>query len=223
MILIFDLDDTLYSEIEYVKSGFLTVSNYLGKNYKLDEQDIYQQMLEVLNDRGRGSVFNEVLTKYKINNTKNVKKCISIYRSHNPIISLYSEAEKCLLDLNSYKKYLVTDGNIYVQRNKIKALNIKQFFIKTIPTYQYGQSFSKPSTGCFEKILKWEKCTPDNLIYIGDNPNKDFVNIKKMGLKTIRVLTGGFKNVKMSSEYEAEFTLNNLNELTLSFIKSLKK
>ena len=37
MILVFDLDDTLYSEITYVKSGLKEVSIFLNKDFELDK------------------------------------------------------------------------------------------------------------------------------------------------------------------------------------------
>jgi len=222
MILIFDLDDTLYPELEYVKSGLFAVSKHFSLKFKLDQISIYNEMIIDLLDNGRGLIFNNFLIKNDIYTKKNLYKCISIYRKHNPKINLYPEAVNCLNELKDYIKYLITDGNIIVQRQKIKALNIKNNFKKTIPTYQYGLKYSKPSTLCFEKIMNWEKCDPSNMIYIGDNPNKDFVNIKKLGIKTIRVLTGNYKNLKLSKNFEAEITIRNLNFLTTKLIQQIK-
>ena len=70
--------------------------------------------------------------------------------------------------------------------------------------------------------MNWEKCDPSNMIYIGDNPNKDFVNIKKLGIKTVRVLTGNYKNLKLSKKFEAEITIRNLNFLTIKLIQQIQ-
>ena len=86
----------------------------------------------------------------------------------------------CLNRFKSFDKYIITDGNITAQRNKIKSLGLKTQFKKIIPTYQYGISHSKPSILCFNMIMKIEKCEPSEMVYIGDNPHKDFVNIKKI-------------------------------------------
>ena len=222
MILIFDLDDTLYSELEYVKSGLTEVSKHLSSEFKIDPASIYNDMFNDLVNNGRGLVFNNILNKHRTFTIKNLYKCISVYRSHNPKINLYPEAVDCLEELKDFNKYIVTDGNIIVQRKKIAALNIKKTFKKTIPTYQYGLNYSKPSTLCFEKIMNWEKCDASNMIYIGDNPKKDFVNIKRLGIKTIRVLTGGYKNLKLSQKFEAEITIKTLGELTIKLIEKIQ-
>ena len=72
---------------------------------------------------------------------------------------------------------------------------------------------SKPSTYCFEKIAKLEKVEYKDIVYIGDNPNKDFVNIKKLGFRTIRVLKGMFSNLNKETKFEAELNILSLVEL----------
>jgi putative hydrolase of the HAD superfamily len=58
-------------------------------------------------------------------------------------------------------------------------------------------------------VLLWSK----DIVYIGDNPNKDFVNIKKLGFRTIRVLKGMFSNSNKETKFEAELNILSLVEL----------
>lgn len=223
MIIVTDLDDTLYPEIEFVYSGFQAVSSYLSNVFGIDPKTSYQIMLDELAANGRGKVFDSVLKANNIDTLANRKKCLSIYRSHRPKLMLYPEAERFLSRFSDRRKYLVTDGNIRVQRNKINALGLHKHFIKTIPTYQYGIQYSKPSTFCFEKILNWEgKKAPNQLVYIGDNPKKDFVSLNKIGAKTIRVLTGEFQSMQVNQEFDAQYTVNNLDEITEEFIQKIE-
>ncbi len=222
MIIVTDLDDTLYPEIEFVYSGFREVSMYLSQTFGIDPNESFRVMLDELKSNGRGKVFDSVLERHHINTPSNRKKCLSVYRSHKPDLKLYPEAERFLSRFSAHRKYLVTDGNILVQRNKIRALGLQSHFVKTIPTYQYGIQYSKPSTFCFEKILSWEgQKSPSELVYIGDNPKKDFVSLNKMGAKTIRVLTGEFGSFKASSGFDAQHTFNTLDEITEEFISKI--
>lgn len=223
MILAFDLDDTLYEEITYVHSGFQAVSKYLVSNgiVNINQQKLYDRFIEELNSNGRGKVFNVVLDSLDIKQKKVVNQCLSVYRLHNPKIKLSKSAIECLNRFEKFKKYLVTDGNKIVQQKKIDALKLNKFFEKTYRTYQYGIKYSKPSTYCFELILKREKCLPYELVYIGDNPNKDFVNLKKMGVKTIRINQGMFKDFFKEKKYEADIMLDSLDELTLDLIRKI--
>lgn len=222
MILVFDLDDTLYDEFSYVKSSFKAVASYLSGKLKVNEDKIYIELMEILAKEGRGKIFNIYLEKYGLFSKKEVLSCLHVYRSNYPEIELYSEAKRCLIRFKNYPKYLVTDGNKRVQTTKIKALNLTPVFKRTLPTHNFGVRRAKPSTYVFHKILNWEKANPSDLVYIGDNPSKDFVNLKKEGFHTIRVLTGLYKNVRLSEQYEAENTISSLDELTIDFVNRLQ-
>jgi putative hydrolase of the HAD superfamily len=221
MILVFDLDDTLYPEITYVKSGLKEVSLFLNKNFGIDDISAYSEMYSFLQTHGRGKVFNNILKINQIYTKKNLNKCISVYRKHNPEINLYKDAEKCIKRFKNFKKYIVTDGNIIAQRKKIKSLDLHDSFEKIIPTYQYGLSYSKPSVNCFQMILKYENSKPENMIYIGDNPHKDFINVKKIGIKTIRILRGSFKDIYLDNEHEADYSFKNLHGITQKMIGNI--
>ena len=221
MIIVFDLDDTLYEEITYVRSGFKAVADYLSKTYGVEESEkIYTEFVQALEEQGRGKIFDVVLSKYRLSNKTLIKKCLSVYRQHNPKICLSIAGKACLERFKDYTKYLVTDGNKVVQTKKIKALKIYKYFRNIIPTHNYGVKYSKPSTYCFHKILQWERANPNDLIYIGDNPKKDFVNLKKDGFRTVRVMTGEHKDVEAQFKHKADYQINSLDELS---IKTLKK
>ena len=96
MILVFDLDDTLYEEIEFVKSGFKAVADYLHKNYSINKEKAFSIMLQELEENGRGKIFNTVLKHFNVFSLKEVKKCLTIYRLHKPVIQLSSSGEQCL-------------------------------------------------------------------------------------------------------------------------------
>ena len=213
MTLVFDLDDTLYSEITFVKSGFKEVSNLLYQKHGIPQNESYTDMQKLLRKVGRGTIFDVLLRKNKLLNKTNLNACISVYRLHKPKIKLYKSAKRCLSNFKNTPKYIVTDGNKIVQRNKVKALNLDRIMKRIFITHQYGIKHAKPSTFCFEKILYTQKESYKNIYYIGDNPHKDFINIKKIGYKTIRVLTGNYKNLTLDSKYEADMVIKSLDQL----------
>ncbi len=221
MVLVFDLDDTLYDESSYVRSGFQFVAEYLEQTYQIPASASYQLMLEKLKS-GRGRIFDDLLLQFGIINKKLVKKCVSIYRRHQPEISLYPEADDCLHRLQHYPQYIVTDGNKVVQANKIKALKLEHRFKFCYITHRYGIKNAKPSPYCFQKICEREKVTPKEVVYIADNPYKDFVGIKPLGFKTVRVMKGQYKAIELPEEFEASYRLDSLQELTEDFVLMLR-
>ena len=220
MIIVFDLDEVLYDEKTYVISGFRAVSEFLEKDEAIPKKIIFEYLKRRLKN-GRERIFNDLLDNFRIYSQKNLEKCISVYRTHTPKIKLYSDAKDCLKRLKNYPLYIVTDGNKMVQKNKIKALNLENHVKKTILTSNYGLRNSKPSTFCFQKICDMEKTSPTNLVYIGDDPHKDFVGLKREGFKTIRLFKGRFKNERLSKEFEADYKIKSLKEINEKFIKKI--
>ena len=220
MIIVFDLDEVLYDEKTYVISGFRDVSEFLEKDEAIPKKIIFEYLKRRLKN-GRERIFNDLLDNFRIYSQKNLEKCISVYRTHTPKIKLYSDAKDCLKRLKNYPLYIVTDGNKIVQKNKIKALNLENHIKKIILTSNYGSRNSKPSTFCFQKICDMEKTSPTNLVYIGDDPHKDFVGLKREGFKTIRLFKGRFKNERLSKEFEADYKIKSLKEINEEFIKKI--
>lgn len=220
MIIVFDLDDTLYDEMTFVQSGFRAVGLYLHKTYGINLQEAEISLNKILLENGRGNVFDLVLKQFGFYSKRNVSNCLSVYRGHIPKISLSNDVLETLENLSDFKKYIVTDGNKLVQRSKIKALGLDRYVEKSYVTHQYGLASSKPSIHCFELIKSDNNCEWSDLCYIGDNPTKDFVNLKPLGVKTIRILTKNKLYRNVSPDYEAEIIIDTISELNSIFKKT---
>lgn len=219
MILVFDLDDTLYDETSFVVRGFHAVAGFLEKTHSIPVRESVLFMEDRLRQDGRGAIFDDLLNRYDLYSRQNVMKCISVYRYHRPDIRLYSEADLCLERFKEYPLYIVTDGNKIVQKNKLIALNLYERVRFCFLTHRYGIKHAKPSPYCFFAICRRERVKPSDVLYVGDNPQKDFVGIKPEGFRTVRVLKGQHKNVMKPDAYEAEYRLESLEGLTTSFIR----
>lgn len=212
MTLVFDLDDTLYLESQFVQSGFRAVADELQYKHGWNHSVLMSEMNNTLRLEGRGKIFNILLASRGALTKKAARECIYTYRNHKPNITLGHEA-KTFLENWAHNLYLVTDGHKFVQHRKIEALGLQQYFTKIYITHRYGIRYAKPSTYCFEQIARLERCTIDKLIYVGDNPAKDFVGLNRLGATTVRVLTGAHANVRARPGYDARFHIETLAEL----------
>ena len=180
--IIFDLDDTLYSEEEYVKSGFRAVANKYGN------PDIGDALIQLYSDDPRN-----VFQRFGFSEEQ-CKECIKIYRTHMPDISL-SDNVKCTLEslkANCYKLGIITDGRPISQWNKIIALNVRQYMDQIIVTDELGgEKYRKPSLIAFETMKSRLKTDFQHMVYVGDNPRKDFYVGSKYPILTIQVLKKG--------------------------------
>ncbi|MDI3546986.1 MAG: putative hydrolase of the superfamily [Halanaerobiales bacterium] len=214
--LIFDLDDTLYYELEYVKSGFRAVSNYISARYDLSAKDFYNKLLTVLDEEGRGKTFDLTLAHFGLPGAE-VERMVNIYRKHKPDnLRLYPDVERVFAGLKgNYKLGLITDGNFTVQWNKIKELGLNKLIEEIIVTDDYGVDRRKPSSFAYLKLLERFNVNPEEAVYIGDNPEKDFITARRLGMKTIRIIRekGMYIDKRLSPEYEADYEINFFSEL----------
>lgn len=220
MVIVFDLDDTLYEELSFVRSGFDAVADYLVPILNLPKNEMIKGLQAELRIQ-REQVFDRFLLKRGIKSQRLVQCCVRVYRSHEPSLTLFPEATACLARLNQYPIYIVTDGNHLVQRKKVLALKLDKWVRYCFYTHAHGLDHRKPSPYCFEKICHLEQVSPSSVVYIADNPHKDFIGIKPLGFQTIRVLTGPYRHDKVSKVYDADFTILNLDKLNASFIQEL--
>lgn len=213
MILIFDLDDTLYDERGYVESGLAAVAGMGEAEFGWDRHESLATMIAILDRDGRGAIFDRWLAGHGRSGRRLVEKCVHAYRYHRPDIALEPSTRSLLEGLSRHPLYLVTDGHKVVQQRKVEALAIAPLFRRMFITHQYGLRHAKPSTYCFERIREIEGCEWGEMAYVGDNPAKDFVNLNKLGVHTIRVLTGVHRHAVALPGYDAGVTIENLAEL----------
>ena len=175
---IFDLDDTLYSEKDYVRSGYVAVSKAFPtvENMELRLWEAFEKKLPAID-----CVFTEEgLCEYKA-------QALAIYRAHTPDIVLYGGVEELLRRLSGSKKMgLITDGRPEGQRAKISALNIEQYFDKIIITDELGGAqFRKPNKLAFVMMQNALNIPFGRMVYIGDNLNKDFIAPQAFGMQVV--------------------------------------
>lgn len=214
--IIFDLDDTLYQEMQFVRAGFRRVASYISQKYNLNQKKAYGALLKALKERGRGKVFDIALETLGLpNKKKTVLKMVSMYRYQDSKLVLYSEAREVLLNLKDkqYRLGLITDGNARVQRHKVELLGLEYFFDCMIFSREYGIKNEKPSLMIFKKCLHKLRVEPGESILVGDNLYKDFISAKKLGICTLRVMRGQFKDVVLNKEYEADYRVNSLKKI----------
>jgi putative hydrolase of the HAD superfamily len=220
-VLVFDLDDTLYPELTYVHSGFRAVAAMLAERTGTDANTLVREMLMTEATQGRGKVFNEVLRTHGCLSAGMVHACLHTYRQHKPTLHLHPDAERCLTRFADWPLYLVTDGHKGVQARKVAALGLFERMRHAYITNRYGAHRAKPSPYCFEQICRREQVPPAQVLYVGDNPSKDFVGIRPLGFRTVRIRRGNYAHLPHAASHAAEHEIDSLDELTEDFVTTL--
>lgn len=113
---------------------------------------------------------------------------LNVYRYHQPSIHLYDGVAEMLKELRNrgYKIGIITDGRPDGQNNKITALGLKALVDDIIITDELGgPQFRKPCDISFRILQSRWKLSPSEIVYVGDNPTKDFQAPRQLGMKSI--------------------------------------
>lgn len=200
--IIFDLDDTLVLEIDFLKSAYKYIASQLGN------ENLYEIMINKY--KQKVNVFEYLSNVYNVD----LKVFLEQYRNHIPNINLIEGASE-VLDFCKNKNYkigLISDGRSVSQRNKLKALKIEKLFEEIIISEEFGSE--KPNENNYLTFMKYDDY---EYVYIADNTNKDFVTPNKLGWKTICLKDCGnnihSQNFSLPPSYLPQITINNLSEL----------
>ncbi|MCR4695994.1 MAG: HAD-IA family hydrolase [Lachnospiraceae bacterium] len=216
---IFDLDDTLYDEEQYVSSAISDVCRYISNKHNIEYDALFDYCMHSIQVDGRGNTFNKLCDEFSI--TEDIKQLVDIYKSCNPILNLYDDADEVIkyLKENNKKIGIITDGNAKVQNSKVRALGLYELADSVILTGNLrdgDKAITKPDERVYKACLDELNVPTVEAVYVGDNPLKDFVGAKKIGMKTVRIIRnkGMFMNeIAPSNGYEADITIRSLREL----------
>jgi putative hydrolase of the HAD superfamily len=187
--IVFDLDDTLYSERQFAISGFKACERWLIENHGVG--DVAVEMTRLLDEGHMRALFVRVLEGRLPGATaEQLEAFIDIYRLHDPDIALYPDAAWALDHFGSKGKIgLITDGQQEVQSSKVRALDIGHRFHHIVYTGALGgKAFSKPHPASYERVEKAMGRDGGPFVYIGDNPAKDFLTPNQRGWISIQVV-----------------------------------
>ena len=210
LVVCFDLDDTLYKEIDYLKSAYQEISEAVGHSEAVPQMmDWYYK---------KKNVFAELINDYNL--SVSISDLLIMYRNHYPNISLDAGVKEFLEELKEYgaKLGLITDGRSVSQRNKIKALGLEGFFDVEIISEEFGSE--KPDSRNYQAVMD---AFPDRkyFVYVGDNPAKDFIAPNQLGWDTFCLKTDGRnihgQNFSVAKEYLPRHVINTLVDVFKMF------
>ncbi len=179
-IIVFDLDDTLYNEIEFLKSAYWEIAQQMErKNWR----SLYAYMISMY--KNNKDAFEYLSNRYNISKTI----LLATYREHQPSISLFPSALQTLkrIKKNGGNIGIITDGRKITQTNKIKALGLFPLVDHVVISEEIGTE--KPHQNNYNAME--ELFGQGSYYYIADNVKKDFISPNAMGWKTIGLIDNG--------------------------------
>lgn len=181
---VFDLDDTLYAERDYVLSAFTSISRSIAARFDIEDP---KRRLRKLWDEGTANPIAVLWNELQLPEDLRAE-FIETMRAHPPSITLRPDAASLIERLRraGLPYAIVTDGRSVTQRAKIAALGCLDAAYISI-SEEVGLAKTDP-----ERFVDVERrLGPGKFVYIGDNPAKDFVAPNQRGWLTAMLSGSG--------------------------------
>jgi putative hydrolase of the HAD superfamily len=207
---VFDIDDTLYLERDYVASGFRAVGQWAA--HWLGIANFAEVSNSIFDSGVRSRIFDQAAESFGLEpSSALIQSMVEIYRTHTPQISLAPDAVNALPAITRrWPVAVLTDGPPASQSAKAQALGVTEFANPIVLTGCLGTGFGKPHPKGFEQIQK--AVAASRFIYIADNPHKDFAGPHSLGWGTVRVRrSGGLHSAAESIQHPPDFEVPDLS------------
>lgn len=162
---IFDFDNTLYAEKEYLFAAYQQIEN------ELNVSGVADFLKKEFNTKGREKLFNKLILKFSLSEPE-IEKCLRVLRTiqlSSPL-HLTPGISTLLHTLRAQNKTLalLTNGNVQQQKNKLQQteIDLYQCFDEVV----FAQEIApKPSAESVNYILKKTALPATAAILIGDS------------------------------------------------------
>ncbi len=185
---VLDVDDTLYLERTYVRSGFRAVGQWA--RHELGVDGVAETAWALFVDGVRRTTLTDALEACGAPTDPGVRdRAVQVYRDHEPDIELLPDARALLAAVRHAPIGVITDGPQNSQRAKCDALGLSGVADVLLVTSDHGRS--KPDPWCYEYVERELGLAGPDCLYVADNPAKDFSGARAQGWCTLRVRRTG--------------------------------
>lgn len=223
---VFDLDDTLYPEREYVLSGFRAVAQWAEQELAVGFEQGYAGLHGLFEQGARGDTFNRWAAMHGCDPATLAPECVRVYREHQPALTPFEGVPELLAALRAhYRLGLLSDGYLEVQRRKLAGLQLAEYFDAVVFSDEFGRAAWKPSPQPFVALAQRLSLPAAAAVYVADNPAKDFLGARRAGMASIwlRRPAGEYTQLTPASPQHApDITVSTLAELEHVLLEAVR-
>lgn len=211
---LFDLDNTL---IDFMKmkreASQAAIEAMLAAGVKLNKEEATQTLYQLYDQHGieHQQIFQEFLLKtQKTIDYKILAAGIVAYRKTKSVFAeAYPGVMNTLLKLKQkgLKLAIVSDAPILQAWTRLTEMRIQDFFDAVITFDDTGER--KPSVQPFKKAIEQLQVKPEEVLHVGDWPERDITGAKAAGIKTAFAKYGTTRPATVKADYE----LNKIEDL----------
>ncbi len=193
---LFDLDDTLFAQSTWLEGAWQKVAN-AAEPLGVPVAELRRALTEIAAEgTAKGGIIDRALIEVDRPHVA-IAPLVEAFRSHEPTaLPTYPGAADLLGNLQGRVALgLITDGDPRIQRSKLQAVGLAGYFDVVVFSDELGREFRKPHAAPFHLALERLGVEAGAAAYVGDNPVKDVAGARSVGMTTVRVRTGEYRDV----------------------------
>lgn len=183
-LIVFDLDNTLYCETDYLFAAYHRIAEMSATNSQ-ETETYYNYLCTSFVQKGREGLFQRFKEHYAV--PLSISQMLSVLRNTECPLTLYQTKQQLIKHLLELGKNvaILTNGNNVQQHQKVTNLQIEKLFPQIMVVYA-SEIDSKPSPVALQQLMKKNNVTSSETLYIGDdeidyetalNAGVDFANV----------------------------------------------
>jgi putative hydrolase of the HAD superfamily len=212
---IFDLDNTLTDFMRMKRVSIkAAIEEMIDAGLKMSAEDATRKLFDIYDREGIEDqrVFDRFLEEElgEIDPMIHTAAIIGYRRGREYTLVLYPHVRKTLLELakRGLKLVILSDAPRYQAWSRLCYLNLPHFFDHVI-TYEDTQ-VRKPDPAPFNRAIELLDIHPDEVIMIGDWPERDMVGAHGVGIRTVYARYGDTSGATHSG---ADYEIDDISEL----------
>lgn len=184
--LIFDMDETLYPERQFIRSGFRAVAAEIERRFNVPAPAALRTLMGTLRAGGRSRALQALCLRYSLPPSL-VPDLVDIIREHQPRLRLPSAAVSvlALARAQGWRLGVLTNGTPAIQARKVQALGLEAKVDSVVYALECGTGGGKPEREPFEVVRAHLGTAPGSTVVVGDDPWSDIAGARAAGLRTV--------------------------------------
>jgi putative hydrolase of the HAD superfamily len=212
---IFDLDNTLTDFMRMKEVSIdAAIEEMIDAGLGMTAEEAKRKLFEIYDREGIEDqrVFDKFLEQElgEIDPMIHTAGIIGYRRGREYTLVLYPHVKKTLLELakRGLKLAVLSDAPRYQAWSRLCYLQLQHFFDHVI-TFEDTQ-VRKPAAAPFEKAIELLEMRPDEVIMVGDWPERDMAGAHGVGIRTVYAKYGDTSGAAVSG---ADFEIDDISEL----------
>jgi putative hydrolase of the HAD superfamily len=224
-IVLFDVDDTLYSTTEFARRARRwAVRAMIDKGLEAEEEEVYQELKEVVAEFSSNyeNHLDRLIDRLGSERLGDVKPAVIVAAG---VIAYHKTKQSEMVALDDVRAVLdalqggevrcgvVTAGLSVKQAEKLIRLRVLPYFDPRAIFFSEQMGISKPNPKIYRKACAALGVEPSRALYVGDRPSHDVVPARAVGLKTVLYRGAGGKYASEPPTVPPDHEVEDLREL----------